>query len=427
MSGTGDGSLIATTRNAELQALGTGGQLAVHAWDQITGYLRRARGPAHAALFAEPNPDPDRGITDWYAAGQGDAPPLESLPPAAQDAARAEFTRLFNEVREDAETLRRSTRENEKFLGELLALALITPNTDCLRVADGKPVLIAWGHAPLNQAPSPELLIGMTRRRSSGGPMPILGPPRAAAPRAPWLAWLLGLLGLLALLLLLLLLWFDPFGWFKAMEPQCVIQPGGVETLEELRREEAREAALRNEIAREMLRLGDRRTACPPPEPPPPAPRPTPPAAQPPATPPTPPPAPRSADADRAQREGARSGRVQIILAWDDRNDLDLMMICPSGERLYFDHRRACGAELDIDRNAANSTLTATPVENIVFAGEPAHGRYRIMVWHFQNHPPAPASSPYRVTVKREGRPDQVFTGRVAAGQQIEVGHFDVP
>jgi LmbE family N-acetylglucosaminyl deacetylase len=194
-----------------------------------------------------------------------------------------------------------------------------------------------------------------------------------------------------------------------------------MQLLDELRAAEAREAALRAEIAREMLRLGDRRTACPPPEPPP---RPEPPR---PTPPPAPPPAPRQEDADRARREGARSGRVQIILAWDDRNDLDLMMVCPSGERLYFDHRQACGAVLDVDRNAGNSALTPTPVENIVFAAEPAPGRYRIMVWHFQNNPPSPASSPYRVTVKREGRPDQVFTGRVAAGQQVEVGHFDVP
>jgi uncharacterized protein YfaP (DUF2135 family) len=116
---------------------------------------------------------------------------------------------------------------------------------------------------------------------------------------------------------------------------------------------------------------------------------------------------------------------VQIILAWDDRNDLDLMMVCPNGERVFFGSRRGCGAELDVDRNAGD--LTATPVENIVFATEPAPGRYTIWVWHFQNNPPAPPSSPYRVTLKREGRPDQVFTGRVAAGQQVEVGHFDVP
>lgn len=420
MSGSGDGSLIATTRNAELQVLGTGGQLAVQAWDQITGYLRRARSPAHAALFAEPNPDADRGITDWYAAGQGAAPPLETLPEAAQDAARTEFARLYGDIREEADRLRASTRESERFLGELIALALITPTTDCLRVIGSQPVLVAWGHAKLGESPSPELLIGMTRRRGAGlAPMQIVGPPAAAPAKRPMLFWLLGLLGLLLLLLLLLLLWRDPFGWFKSALPQCVVQPGNAELLDELRAAQAREAALRTDIAREMLRLGDRRTACPPPEPPPPPPR------RVEQTPPPPPP--RQEDAERARREGARSGRVQIILAWDDRNDLDLMMICPNGERLFFDNRRACGAELDLDRNAGNSALIATPVENIVFAAEPAPGRYRIMVWHFQNNPPAPASSPYRVTVKREGRPDQVFTGRVAAGQQVEVGHFDVP
>ena len=421
MSGTGDGSLIATTRNAELQVLGTGGQLAVQAWDQISGYLRRARSPAHAALFAEPNPDADRGITDWYAGVQGAAPPLETLPDAAQEAARAEFARLYGDIREEADRLRASTRESERFLGELLALALITPATDCLRVVGGQPVLVAWGHAKLGEAPSPELLIGMTRRRGGAGAMQIVGPPAAPPEKRSWLSWLLGLLGLLLLLLLLLLLWRDPFGWFKATLPQCVVQPGNAELLDELRAAQAREAALRNDIAGEMLRLGDRRTACPPPEPPP---RPRPP--EPPRVTP-PPPAPRQEDADRARREGARSGRVQIILAWDDRNDLDLVMICPNGERLFFDHRQACGAVLDVDRNAGNSGLSPTPVENIVFAAEPAPGRYRIIVWHFQNNPPAPASSPYRVTVKREGRPDQVFTGRVAAGQQVEVGHFDVP
>jgi hypothetical protein len=422
MSGSGDGSLIATTRNAELQVLGTGGQLAVQAWDQITGYLRRARSPAHAALFAEPNPDADRGITDWYAAGQGAAPPLETLPDAAQEAARAEFARLYGDIREEADRLRASTRESERFLGELIALALITPATDCLRVVGGQPVLVAWGHAKLGEAPSPELLIGMTRRRGGAGAMQIVGPPAEPQAKRPLLFWLLGLIGLLLLLLLLLLLWRDPFGWFKAALPQCVVQPGNAELLDELRAAQAREAALRADIAREMLRLGDRRTACPPPEPPPPPPPPQRRVEQPP-----PPPPPRQEDAERARREGARSGRVQIILAWDDRNDLDLMMICPNGERLYFDQRRACGAELDVDRNAGNSALTPTPVENIVFAAEPAPGRYRIIVWHFQNNPPAPASSPYRVTVKREGRPDQVFTGRVAAGQQVEVGHFDVP
>src|SRR5205823_6891287 len=64
-----DTVLVAQTRNAELHALGTGGQLAVLAWDQVTQYLRRTLSPAHALLFAEPNFDPERGTVDWYTEG----------------------------------------------------------------------------------------------------------------------------------------------------------------------------------------------------------------------------------------------------------------------------------------------------------------------------------------------------------------------
>ena len=131
-----DGVLIATTRNADVQALGTGGQLAVHAWDQITGYLTRRLGADHAALFAEPAPDPTRGVTDWYAEGQGQAVPLDSLPPDQQAAVRAVFTRLFSAIQADVETLRQSRQEGDRFLAELLeqrgtiAVAGIAGNAD---------------------------------------------------------------------------------------------------------------------------------------------------------------------------------------------------------------------------------------------------------------------------------------------------------
>ena len=52
-----DGILIATTRNADLQTLGTGGQRAIQAWDQIVGYVRRTLGNEHAALFADDGVD----------------------------------------------------------------------------------------------------------------------------------------------------------------------------------------------------------------------------------------------------------------------------------------------------------------------------------------------------------------------------------
>ncbi len=454
-----DGTLIATTRNAELQALGTGGQLAVQAWDQITGYLRRGRGAAHAALFAEPNPDANRGVTDWYAEGSGDAPPLESLPPAEREAARAEFTRLYNDVREESEALRRGARENERFLGELLALALVLPATDCLRVVGGKPVLVAWAHSPVGAPPAPELLIGMLSGRAGAapgaGPMRIVGPP-VPVRRRPWAALAAAGAALLLLPLALLVLWADPFRWFEASAPVCVVEPGNAALLEDLRAEEAREVALRAEIARLSLSLGDRRVACPapaaapaqpaqqqpqraapatPPQPPPQAQQEEPPPPQPPPQtqqqePPAPPQEqqPRNADADakRAQEQGARGGRVQIILAWDDQNDLDLSVVCPGGRRIFHRNRVDCGGELDVDRNA-EGRLTPRPVESIVFGQEPEHGTYRIAVHNFRHNPPAPPASAYRVTVRQEGVPDRVFSGSATPGGPAEVGTFDVP
>ena len=117
---------------------------------------------------------------------------------------------------------------------------------------------------------------------------------------------------------------------------------------------------------------------------------------------------------------------MQIILAWDDRNDLDLSVVCPGGRRIFHRNRVDCGGELDVDRNAEGQ-LTARPVESVVFAQEPAPGTYRIAVHHYQSNPPAPPSSPFRVTVRQEGVPDRVFTGNAAPGPVAEVGTFDVP
>ena len=47
---------------------------------------------------------------------------------------------------------------------------------------------------------------------------------------------------------------------------------------------------------------------------------------------------------ERLAREGGKSGVVQISLAWDDYNDLDMHVFCPSGERIYFNNRKSnCG------------------------------------------------------------------------------------
>ena len=136
---------------------------------------------------------------------------------------------------------------------------------------------------------------------------------------------------------------------------------------------------------------------------------------------PSPPP---SADEQRAQRRGAQGGKMQVILAWDDRNDLDLRIVCPDGTDINFIRRNACGGTLDVDANGDVNSLTDTPVENVFFA-EPQPGAYRIIVdpYGMRVRP----STPFRVTIRRDGRPDEVISGTAVNGRHNQqVGQFRV-
>ena len=89
---------------------------------------------------------------------------------------------------------------------------------------------------------------------------------------------------------------------------------------------------------------------------------------------------------DRLAREGGKSGQVQVSLIWDNLNDLDLSIICPSGERISFENKLSrCGGQLDIDMN--ESPTSDQPVENIFWpAGSAPKGEYKVLIEHFEHH-----------------------------------------
>ena len=71
---------------------------------------------------------------------------------------------------------------------------------------------------------------------------------------------------------------------------------------------------------------------------------------------------------ERLNREGAMTGDVQISLMWENFNDLDLHVVCPSGERIHGGNKLSeCGGELDVDANVRPDTKK--PVENVVWPG----------------------------------------------------------
>lgn len=89
---------------------------------------------------------------------------------------------------------------------------------------------------------------------------------------------------------------------------------------------------------------------------------------------------------ERLRQAGARSGDVQVSLEWKNVNDLDLHVIDPRGERIFYSHRTSqSGGQLDVDMNA--SELTTRPVENIYWPERGApRGTYTVQVVHFANH-----------------------------------------
>jgi hypothetical protein len=83
----------------------------------------------------------------------------------------------------------------------------------------------------------------------------------------------------------------------------------------------------------------------------------------------------------------AGSGDVRISLMWSNKNDLDLHVVDPNGEEIFYGHRLArSGGLLDIDMNAS-PPLRVPAVENVFWPlrAAPA-GQYSVYVNHYRRH-----------------------------------------
>lgn len=113
-------------------------------------------------------------------------------------------------------------------------------------------------------------------------------------------------------------------------------------------------------------------------------------------------------DAEIAQRVKSAGGQyddvdIRISLLWNTRDDLDLHVITPSGEEIYYGNKRSrCGGFLDIDRNVHGED--PKPVENTRWArGQAPAGRYRVYVQNYRYHEP-PGPIPFRVEMDINGK-----------------------
>ncbi|RJV00084.1 MAG: hypothetical protein DWC10_00695 [Candidatus Poseidoniales archaeon] len=131
----------------------------------------------------------------------------------------------------------------------------------------------------------------------------------------------------------------------------------------------------------------------------------------------------------RLEREGAQSSDVQISLMWNNYNDLDLHVVCPSGERIHGGNKTsACGGELDVDANVRAETRK--PVENVFWEeGKAPAGNYQVYVHHYKKHDKRKSKDPtkFQVIVNQGGVPYE-YNGELSAGDPIQmVAEFNLP
>jgi hypothetical protein len=108
------------------------------------------------------------------------------------------------------------------------------------------------------------------------------------------------------------------------------------------------------------------------------------------------------------------TGDVQVTLSWDADADVDLHVVDPAGEEIYYAHRTsASGGSLDLDSNAA-CTIDGVRNENITWpVGRAPRGQYTVRVDYWSSC----------------GVPRADYTVRVNSGGNVQIltGTFTGP
>lgn len=120
------------------------------------------------------------------------------------------------------------------------------------------------------------------------------------------------------------------------------------------------------------------------------------------------------------------TGDVQVTLRWEGANDLDLHVMDPAGEEIFYQHKNsASNGELDVDANQGCHSRMDQPVENIFWPTSKAPtGSYKVAVAYYSKCENSSEGTPFTVEVLIDGK-SQSFQGQVnTVGETVQIYSF---
>ena len=113
------------------------------------------------------------------------------------------------------------------------------------------------------------------------------------------------------------------------------------------------------------------------------------------------------------------TGDVQVLLSWNNYNDLDLICTDPYGETVFFKNPKvSSGGQLEIDMNVEYPD-SKTPIENIYWEpGRAPNGTYNVYLLYYHKHEPLIDETPYSIIVKYGGKNDE-YSGVIMKSDDV--------
>jgi hypothetical protein len=385
--------------------------------------------------LAEPVHRRDGAGVDWYVDGDEPMTPMTDLPQETAQIYRARLRAIVANVLHFAASQEARNDATGRSTASTLRNAVTFPGDAHVWIAGdaaggrGRIVLTAWGHEGHDSLSARRDITATGRIPETGAAAATAAAGTAAAatePEAPAVVpvvaarsrwWWHALAALLMLIPLILAAWIawillpacgthlpfgkTVFGWGQGMF--CA------EAHPELDAADRRAQALLSEAAllKDQVRRHARECVPPPPPPPPPDP---------------------GAAMDRALDEaGVDNDPNMVTLLWHNHADLDLHLICPDGDEVYFHQQSACNAQLNVDRNAGDSV--DDPIENITWGDRSLPpGHYKVRVKLFDRKDVTDPTIGYTIRLKRRGQPDQTIDREIGRNKEDQqVVEFDVP